>query len=385
MTTIPGVLLLVFTSAATLVAGLSSDTDPKVLQDSFDRQIDYQDGKKMLAPAHDQDVHQLWNGARADGHAPIGVMADHTHNAGEWMVSVRYMNMEMNQNYLGDEEIGDGQIIAPKSAGGQGFLVTPTRMSTEMVMGSLMYAPTDEITLMVMVPYVWKEMDHLRRDGFTFRTRSEGIGDTKFGGMWKFFDQYRQRLHLGLFASAPTGSIDETDGTPRPGSRQLFESQLPYPMQIGSGTWDIIPSLTYLGQTDHFSWGAQVSGVIRTGTNDNGYSLGDNAEGTAWVSWLIRDWISTSFRVSGIAQGNIDGADSRLTVPRTVIPTADPTRRAFQRIDLGWGINLYAPSDTDWLAGNRLAVEVEVPVYQRLAGPQLGSDVMLTAGWQYSW
>lgn len=32
---------------------------------------------------------------RADGHAPIGVMGDHTHAAGEWMFSYRYMRMEM--------------------------------------------------------------------------------------------------------------------------------------------------------------------------------------------------------------------------------------------------------------------------------------------------
>ena len=29
--------------------------------------------------------------ARADGHAPIGVMADHLHKAGDWMVGYRFM------------------------------------------------------------------------------------------------------------------------------------------------------------------------------------------------------------------------------------------------------------------------------------------------------
>ena len=36
-----------------------------------------------------------------DDHAPIGVMGDHTHDAGEIMLSYRYMFMPMEQNYIG--------------------------------------------------------------------------------------------------------------------------------------------------------------------------------------------------------------------------------------------------------------------------------------------
>ena len=37
-----------------------------------------------------------WTASRPDGHAPISVMGDHMHAMGEWMVSYRYMTMEMN-------------------------------------------------------------------------------------------------------------------------------------------------------------------------------------------------------------------------------------------------------------------------------------------------
>ena len=36
-----------------------------------------------------------WTAARPDGHAPISVMGDHMHAMGEWMVSYRYMTMDM--------------------------------------------------------------------------------------------------------------------------------------------------------------------------------------------------------------------------------------------------------------------------------------------------
>lgn len=37
-----------------------------------------------------------WSSNRADGHAPISIMGDHTHNKGEFMVSYRYMPMWMD-------------------------------------------------------------------------------------------------------------------------------------------------------------------------------------------------------------------------------------------------------------------------------------------------
>ena len=44
---------------------------------------------------------------RPDAHAPIGVMLDHMHKKGEWMVSYRYMTMSMKNNYRESEKIVD--------------------------------------------------------------------------------------------------------------------------------------------------------------------------------------------------------------------------------------------------------------------------------------
>ena len=40
---------------------------------------------------------------RPDDHAPIGVMGDHTHQAGEWMLSWRRMAMTMEGNRDGTD------------------------------------------------------------------------------------------------------------------------------------------------------------------------------------------------------------------------------------------------------------------------------------------
>ncbi|MEM6326624.1 MAG: hypothetical protein AAF791_05845, partial [Bacteroidota bacterium] len=68
---------------------------------------------------------QPWTSHRPDGHAPIGVMADHTHEAGEVMLSYRFMYMDMAGSRVGTDAIADETIVSPD---GEGFMVTPTEM-----------------------------------------------------------------------------------------------------------------------------------------------------------------------------------------------------------------------------------------------------------------
>jgi hypothetical protein len=313
----------------------------------------------------------LWDPGRVDSHAPIGVMGDHTHEQGEFMLSYRYMYMPMEQNYKGDSSISDSRVIAPD---GEGFMVTPTRMDMEMHMFGAMYAPLDRLTLMLMAPYTLNSMDHLRRDGKRFTTDSEGWGDISLTGLVKVYDAKRQRVHLNIGVSAPTGSIDEKGFVPGPGV-----TQLPYPMQLGSGTWDFKPGITYLGQAQQLSWGAQLMGYIPIDDNDNGYSKGNSITATGWVARQLNDWSSASLRVTGASWENYDGVDSELKIPAGAVPTADPDRRGGSRVDLGVGLNIKLPLD-----GHRLSIEAALPVYQDLDGPQLGAEWILTAGWQFA-
>ena len=56
-----------------------------------------------------------------------------------------------------------------------------------------------------------------------------------------------------------------------------------YGMQLGSGTWDFLPSLTYTGACRRVSFGAQASGTVRLEhENDSGYALGDVFQASAW-------------------------------------------------------------------------------------------------------
>ncbi len=110
--------------------------------------------------------------------------------------------------------------------------------------------------------------------------------------------------HVGLGLSAPTGSIDE---------RMSSGARMGYPMQLGSGTWDLKPSLTWLGQSGDWSYGSQVSAVLHLDENDNGYTLGDSAMLTGWLNRRINEWSAVSIRLDRQAAGaNVDGRDDEM-------------------------------------------------------------------------
>lgn len=327
----------------------------------------------------DADTAGQWSSMRPDGHTPAGVMGGDLHHAGRWMFSYRLglMNMEGNRDGT------DGLSVNEVFAGGYG--ISPLKMTMQMHMFGAMYSPSEKITLMAAFPLVLKSMDHRTSPGFvpapdtTFTTESKGLSDVKLTGLIPLLKAGQHRLHLNVGLSVPTGSIDEKDDLP---PLDGSDAQLPYPMQLGSGTYDLLTGLTYTGQTSDWSWGGQAAGIYRTGENDNDYTLGDVYSMTTWIARRWSALVSTSLRINGQLLGNIEGVDSSLTVPPGVNPTADPALRGGKRLDLLFGANIYIPGSR--MRGHRFSLEGGLPVYQSLDGPQLETDWMLTLGYRYA-
>lgn len=342
------------------------------------------------------DIHngEARKAPRADGHGPIGVMGDHRHHKGELMLSVRYMRMWMEGNRIGEADVSPEAIVTSvpnRFFGRRGqpptLRVVPTEMSMDMYMAGAMYGVTDRVTLMAMVPYVRKEMDHItfrgprgtvRRGEFT--TDSSGFGDVSTSAIIGLFDHERQNgeTHLNLLmgVSAPTGSITRTGQVLTPtGARPV--QRLPYAMQIGSGTWDLLPGAVLTNRWGNVSFGVQYRGTLRTGTNDEHYSLGDVHAATGWLQYQWQPGFSTSVRLAGQTQDAIDGIDPLIVAP---VQTADPTNYGGDRVDLLFGVNLVGQRGE--ICGHRLALEAGAPVHQDLNGPQMKTDWMFTIGWQ---
>lgn len=254
-------------------------------------------------------------------------------------------------------------------------------MGMNMHMIGTMYAPSDKITLSAMFILLSNSMDHVTFQGGMgtnvlggFTTKSSGFGDIKIVGMYKLSDVF----HINFGVSIPTGSIEEEDQVLAPNNMEPT-LRLPYPMQIGSGTWDILPGITFSKRYEKLAWGSQLSATLRLGENDNEFSYGNKLAVTTWGSYLIKKWLSTSVRLNFESLGEVDGIDPSIIAP---VQTANPAFNGGSRLDGLIGANIIGQSG--FVKNQRLAIEYGMPLLQDLNGPQLKIQSVLMLGWQYS-
>ncbi|QSA97034.1 DUF3570 domain-containing protein [Methylococcus sp. EFPC2] len=316
-------------------------------------------------------------------HAPAGLMYAHMlDKAGDIMVGYRYMY----GNQTGDMRHGDSRAsdarVRGAACGSSLCSERPTEMSMQMHMLDLMYAPTDWLNLMLMPQLVDMKMKLEPLAGATGESEhgggheTHGLGDTLMAAMVKVLDLSGHHfVHVGVGVSAPTGDVDATlDG------REGGELQ-DYGMQLGSGTWDFKPSLTYLGHAGDWSWGAQVNATKRLDKrNNSGYVLGDQVQANAWGSYNFTPWLTASVRGVYTEQGKIRGELNRDHSHSA--PVDFPSNYGGKFWDVGFGLNLAVPSGA--FAGHQLSVEWLQPVADKFNGYQLEREGSLYANWNYA-
>ena len=329
------------------------------------------------------------NPATPQGHAPIMVMGDHMHKADEFMVSVRHMSMRMKGNIKGTNELSDAQVLAePNQHGAPMTLrVVPQKMDMEMTMLGVMYAPSDAITLLAMVMQMDNEMVLQSYQGMmgetpcmsSFTSKSAGTGDTIIGALFRGSETANAQWHSGLAVSLPTGAIDKTGRPMVPMGCTLatMDKRLPYPMQLGSGSYELKPSLTYNGDWRGWRIGGQANATLRLNDNDENYRLGDKFELHGWAMKNLTPYASASLRLDASHQGQLDGQDMHITLP---VPTAQSRSSGGTYANLSLGMNLIGQSGV--LRDHRLALELVLPVHQDVNGVQVQRQETLTLGWQ---
>lgn len=330
--------------------------------------------------------------------APAGVMSSHMlENAGEWMIGYNYMYSRQAGDMLqGNNKVSDSAILASNCGGSQCY-VAPDEMIMHMHMFNIMYAPTDWLNLMIMPTFVDMSMgmrslggapspgspgtssitDYAQVVHANHEHMTGGLGDTNISALFKLYGDGMHHLHLGVGVSAPTGDVKIE--LRRTHTEELGLTH--YGMQLGSGTWDLTPSLTYTGHKDKWSWGAQARGIIRLESrNSVGYALGDMLQTTAWGSYKLMNWLSFSVRGVYTTQGSLRGEYNKNHRP--IGPMDSPGSYGGEYFDLGFGINATVP--TGDLAGNSLSFEWLQPMEDDVNGYQLERDGALSVKWGYA-
>ena len=318
--------------------------------------------------------------------SPAAVMIGHEHSKGIWKISYRYMSMMEKNSLSGTAKVDDNTIF-------NNYLMSPQNMRMDMHMIMAMYGFTNKFSVMAMFNYNVVSMNMAMLPGSTMQmdgatmvmttnnnsmsTHSSGLGDTKLYAVYTLINHNDHHVFLSEGLNIPTGSIQMKG---KSGDIVYPDQRLPYMMQLGSGSWDFMPGLTYLLKKNKLSASAQLTSVIRPFTNSLNYHLGNEFTFNVWAAYKWFPWMSTSIRLEGNSVGKISGYDASLWAGWE--PSANPLCYGGQTISSFIGLNFY--STKGCLRNNKLFVEYGMPVYQNLNGTQLALTSTLYAGWLIS-
>ena len=308
--------------------------------------------------------------------APAGIMTDHVHDKGTWMVSYSFMSTNMAGNRMNDKMVDDSKVY----------------QTYAMLM--VMYGLTNKITIMGMFDYMSNNMSMSMNPGAmqmmnmpgmqmgssvnmnAMSTKTSGLADTKLSALYSISSNESHRFIGCLGFNIPNGSIN------RKGATMLGDNQqLAYPMQLGTGTFGILPSLTYVREFSKLTWGAEAGANINLGSNANGYRWQPLYNATSWVGYKFLPFISGSLRVEGTTGGGIIGNDKDIAVLMYNDPNANAANYGGERVTMYAGINLHSQKKN--LSGFSLLAEYGRPVDENLQGTQMALHDNIIATLKY--
>jgi hypothetical protein len=321
------------------------------------------------------------------GHTGAAAHIHHQHPKGDWMVEYRYMRMSMGGLLNGTDSVDTKAIsgvfpgMPPTRDPSKPYSMAPTGMDMDMHMLMAMYGWTERVTLMGMAKYLDNKMDmvmHMPVMDMRGTMETKGFGDMMVGAMINSSERVTSSLALNI----PTGSIDEwvnvtmTGTTPMGMTNSLTNRvKAGYPMQLGSGSWDLTPSITYALAGERIGVGFQGSYTWRIADNNNDYRLGDAFEIITWAKHAINQSLLGSFKITYAHWDRIDGQDMEMNP--TLSPVNDPRATGGSRLDMSIGLNSFFGD------GHSVGIEFGVPVLQNLNGPQMEADWMLSLSYQH--
>ncbi len=317
------------------------------------------------------------------------------HDPGRFGISYRYVRSTFHGYRAGRNNVSDGDLLGAPD--GTTYPILQDKIVQQAHSFDLGYAINRLASVHVVIPYIRQMSEHHAIAGGPdfedFTIYSDGIGDVTLIGSLRAFEMDRQGVTVSAGLSFPSGSITEKGDTPLPGKK----NQLPYTMQLGSGTYDVIMSAGYHGSSAALTstgldwlgavgWGAQVLGKIRTGDNNRGYRLGHSLLISAWLSARPFSWLEPTLKLESQIWGRIHGTDDDFEGPIFPTPVADPHNFGGEKLALTGALTLRPPELPegrlyDLLKRQAVSVSYGQPVYQSLNGPQPRELWRLSVDW----
>jgi len=294
-----------------------------------------------------------------------------------WKVDVAYKRLKFDGYLDGTNKVSNQDVFFDGSEPrtDKNFPVLPTVIIQEALITNLTYSLSNISSITVSVPFIKQSTDHESIvDGYDFfNITTSGLGDITLNYSQLLKSWKQQQLSFSIGLSVPTGSIDETGDTPRAAGNQ----QLPYTMQLGSGTWDVPAAINYHKSESNWDWGSTLSAKARTGKNDRNYRLGNRFAVSAWAKWLKSSDIHPVTKLIYQHWHDISGQDDEITVPGPFPYPAGITNPSFyggKKINLSFGAEASFNKQV-------ITLELSAPIYQKLNGVQPKEVINIGLNW----
>ena len=212
-----------------------------------------------------------------------------------FMFSIKHGLMKMNHNISNGNDISNSKILEMPTK----LSVIPENMDMKMTMVEGMYAPSNNLTLMVMGTYLSKEMKlstyspMMERDLIGhFNTSTSDLSDITLSALFKISEKNMSKWHGEVSYQKSVGSADQTGKALTPMGTRI-EMIMPYAMQSGDDATRVILGLTNTRQlNEKIIWGNQIKRKIVV--NNSHWSFGDQTELNSWLQYSLGKHISIS-------------------------------------------------------------------------------------------
>lgn len=354
--------------------------------------------------------------ASAISHGPIGVMADHFHKKGEWMVSFRVTNMEMEKNIFNGNSISTDEILKqpnpyasipmmmensesismmnrvpakvtnhPHSSEMKmpmKLSVVPKKMTMKMIMLGAMYAPSDRLTLMGMAMFNDKDMILDTYQGMmqrkylgSFETSSSDLSKISFSALYNLHKSDNSRWHVIFGLEKSIGESSEKGMVLTP-MNMKSSITLPYGMQSSDRALRLTTGITNVKSIKDFIIGNQL--LVKKVIDEKDWNFGDEFEYNLWFQGAFTQNISYSLRLNYKDQDSIDGRDISIMAP---VQTSNPNNYGGEVLNLGIGLNMVF-NLFGGMHKDRFSIEILKPIDQNKNDLQMKDNLTIQIGFQ---
>ena len=267
------------------------------------------------------------------------------------------------------------------------YPVVPAKITQEAHLFKIGYELNNRLLLNLQVPLIRQSTFHFGPPGGIFEEftiDTAGLGDIALSAAYVAWVEDNHAVIAEGGFSFPTGSIEELGRTPRSAT---MDTIVPYTMQLGSGTVDFKPAISYVGNSDWLEWGTRAQGTIRLGRNSRDYSLSHRFTLRNWITLTTYRLVQPSLRLTTEIWDRIHGADRALFGRRSdgslfnPAPVTDPDLYGGEKVSAGLGLRF--PIRNGFLSGQTVELEGSIPLFQNLNGPQPNESWRFSVAWNW--